>query len=168
MSVSEQRRCLLCTGDEVSSGRVISLDKSLTQAALGVFCRRLIRNQMILAHTLFQCVCYHPEEFQIITSGTDRNIGWWEVFDGSVIRELESSVKVSINGMDITCDGTHFVTGGDDHLVEVWDYDTGEVTHVGVGHSGSIRRLKICPGNKYIMSVSADGATLQWKHPHSH
>ncbi|XP_019398372.1 PREDICTED: cilia- and flagella-associated protein 52-like [Crocodylus porosus] len=132
------------------------------------FFRRLIRNQMILANTLFQCVCYHPEEFQIITSGTDRNIGWWEVFDGSVIRELEGSVKGSINGMDITSDGTHFVTGGDDHLVKVWDYDTGEVTHVGVGHSGSIRRLKICPGNKYIVSVSADGAILRWKHPHSH
>ncbi|XP_025067433.1 cilia- and flagella-associated protein 52-like isoform X2 [Alligator sinensis] len=129
---------------------------------------RLIRNQMILANTLFQCVCYHPEEFQIITSGTDRNIGWWEVFDGSVIRELEGSVKGSINGMDITSDGTHFVTGGDDHLVKVWDYDTGEVTHVGVGHSGSIRRLKICPGNKYIVSVSADGAILRWKYPHSH
>lgn len=29
---------------------------------------------MILANTLFQCVCYHPEEFQIITSGTDRKV----------------------------------------------------------------------------------------------
>lgn len=37
--------------------------------------RRLRRNQMILANTLFQCVCYHPEEFQIITSGTDRKVG---------------------------------------------------------------------------------------------
>ncbi|XP_055111989.1 cilia- and flagella-associated protein 52 isoform X4 [Symphalangus syndactylus] len=35
---------------------------------------RLRRNQMILANTLFQCVCYHPEEFQIITSGTDRKV----------------------------------------------------------------------------------------------
>lgn len=30
---------------------------------------------MILANTLFQCVCYHPDEFQIITSGTDRKVG---------------------------------------------------------------------------------------------
>ena len=29
---------------------------------------------MIMANTLFQCVCYHPEEFQIITSGTDRKV----------------------------------------------------------------------------------------------
>ncbi|XP_040309146.1 cilia- and flagella-associated protein 52 isoform X2 [Herpailurus yagouaroundi] len=72
---------------------------------------RLRRNQMILANTLFQCVCYHPEEFQIITSGTDRKIAYWEVFDGSVIRELEGSLSGSINGMDITTEGVHFVTG---------------------------------------------------------
>ncbi|XP_045055232.2 cilia- and flagella-associated protein 52 isoform X3 [Desmodus rotundus] len=125
----------------------------------------LRRNQMILANTLFQCVCYHPEEFQIITSGTDRKIAYWEVFDGSVIRELEGSLSGSINGMDITLEGVHFVTGGHDHMVKVWDYNEGEVTHVGVGHSGNIKRIRISPGNRYIISVSADGAILRWKYP---
>uniref|UniRef100_A0A663NF05 Cilia- and flagella-associated protein 52 n=1 Tax=Athene cunicularia TaxID=194338 RepID=A0A663NF05_ATHCN len=129
---------------------------------------RFIRKQMILANTLFKCVCYHPEEYQIITSGTDRRIGYWEVFDGSVIRELEGSTSGSINGMDITSDGAYFVTGGDDRLVKLWDYNEGAVTHTGVGHSGNISRLKICPANKYIVSVSADGAILLWKYPDSH
>uniref|UniRef100_A0A2K5ILM4 Cilia- and flagella-associated protein 52 n=1 Tax=Colobus angolensis palliatus TaxID=336983 RepID=A0A2K5ILM4_COLAP len=128
---------------------------------------RLRRNQMILANTLFQCVCYHPEEFQIITSGTDRKIAYWEVFDGTVIRELEGSLSGSINGMDITQEGVHFVTGGNDHLVKVWDYNEGEVTHVGVGHSGDITRIRISPGNQYIVSVSADGAILRWKYPYT-
>ncbi|XP_027830696.1 cilia- and flagella-associated protein 52 isoform X2 [Ovis aries] len=126
---------------------------------------RLRRNQMILANTLFQCVCYHPEEFQIITSGTDRKIAYWEVFDGSVIRELDGSLSGAVNGMDITVEGVHFVTGGNDHLVKVWDYNEGEVTHVGVGHSGNITRIRISPGNQYIVSVSADGAILRWKYP---
>ncbi|XP_069883076.1 cilia- and flagella-associated protein 52 isoform X2 [Dipodomys merriami] len=126
---------------------------------------RLRRNQMILANTLFQCVCYHPEEFQIITSGTDRKIAYWEIFDGSVIRELEGSLSGAINGMDISQEGLHFVTGGNDHLIKVWDYNEGEVTHVGVGHSGNITRIRISPGNKYIISVSADGAILRWKFP---
>ncbi|NXK99042.1 CFA52 protein, partial [Mesembrinibis cayennensis] len=129
---------------------------------------RFVRNQMILANTLFKCVCYHPEEYQIITSGTDRRIGYWEVFDGSAIREVEGSVSGSVNGMDITSDGAYFVTGGDDHLVKLWDYNEGAVTHVGVGHSGNIARLKICPGKKYIVSVSADGAILLWKYPDLH
>nr|XP_021511681.1 cilia- and flagella-associated protein 52 [Meriones unguiculatus] len=125
----------------------------------------LVRNQMILSNTLFQCVCYHPDEFQIITSGTDRKIAYWEVFDGSVIRELEGSLSGSINGMDITQEGEHFVTGGHDHLIKVWDYNEGEVTHVGVGHSGHIMGIRVSPGNKHIISVSADGAILRWKFP---
>lgn len=55
--------------------------------------------------------------------------------------------------------------GGNDHLVKVWDYNEGEVTHVGVGHSGNITRVRISPGNEYIVSVSADGAILRWKYP---
>ncbi|KAM4674142.1 cilia- and flagella-associated protein 52 [Amazona ochrocephala] len=129
---------------------------------------RFVRKQMFLANTLFKCVCYHPEEYQVITSGTDRKIGYWEVFDGSVIREVEGSASGSINGMDITSDGAFFVTGGEDRLVKLWDYKGGAVTHVGVGHSGNITRLKICPGKKNIVSVSADGAILLWKYPDLH
>ncbi|OXB54515.1 hypothetical protein ASZ78_014785 [Callipepla squamata] len=138
-----------------------SLDGTCIIWDIGCFTRK----QMILANTLFKCVCYHPEEYQLITSGTDRRIGYWEVYDGSAIRDLEGSLSGSINGMDITSDGAYFVTGGDDRLVKVWDYNEGTVTHVGVGHSGNITRLKICPGNKYIVSVSADGAILLWKYP---
>ncbi|KAM4691350.1 cilia- and flagella-associated protein 52 [Rhinophrynus dorsalis] len=127
---------------------------------------RFIRLQMILSNTLFHCVCYHPEEFQFITSGSDRKIGYWEVFDGSAIRELEGSMSGSINGMDVSEDGVHFATGGDDKLVKVWDYNEAEVSHVGIGHSGNITRLKICPLSKYIISVSSDGAILRWKYPY--
>ncbi|KAK2515519.1 hypothetical protein Q9233_014032 [Columba guinea] len=35
---------------------------------------RYVRKQMILDNTLFKCVCYHPGEYQIITSGTDRKV----------------------------------------------------------------------------------------------
>ncbi|XP_031455049.1 cilia- and flagella-associated protein 52 [Phasianus colchicus] len=154
----------------VSCIKIKKNDKECVTASLDGTCiiwdiGRFTRKQMILANTLFKCVCYHPEEYQLITSGTDRKIGYWEVYDGSAIRDLEGSLSGSINGMDITSDGAYFVTGGDDHLVKMWDYNEGTVTHIGVGHSGNITRLKICPGKKYIVSVSADGAILLWKYP---
>ncbi|XP_071778668.1 cilia- and flagella-associated protein 52 [Centroberyx gerrardi] len=127
---------------------------------------RFVRNQMVLANTLFQSVCYHPEEYQIITSGTDRKIGYWEVYDGSAIRELEGSLSGAINGMHISQDGNHFVTGGNDKLVKVWNYLDGEVTHVGVGHGGNITSVRICTNNRTLVSTSADGAILQWRYPH--
>ncbi|KAG5278993.1 hypothetical protein AALO_G00104960 [Alosa alosa] len=127
---------------------------------------RYVRNQMVLANSLFRSVCYHPEEYQIITSGTDRKIGYWEVYDGSAIRELEGSLSGAINGMHITQGGDHFVTGGDEKLVKVWHYSDGVVTHVGIGHSGNITSVQICPNNKHVISTSADGAVLRWRFPH--
>ena len=119
-------------------------------------------------------------------------VGYWEVYDGSQIRELEGSKSDSINGMDI-CE-RHFVTGGGDKLIkvlslpamyylnegacmyslikpatpsQVWRYDEGEVTHVGVGHSGDITRVKVAPNGQHIVSVSEDGAILRWRYPFS-
>ena len=47
----------------------------------------------------------------------------------------------------------------------MWRYDEGDVTHVGVGHSGEITAVKISPDGKSIVSVSADGAILRWRFP---
>ncbi|XP_041640015.1 cilia- and flagella-associated protein 52 [Cheilinus undulatus] len=122
--------------------------------------------QMVIGNTMFHTVCYHPDEYQIITSGSDRKIGYWEVYDGSAIRELEGSQSGAINGMHITQDGKHFVTGGDDKIVKVWDFMEGEVTHVGLAHGGSITSVKICCNKSTLISTSADGAILRWKFPH--
>ncbi|XP_054461063.1 cilia- and flagella-associated protein 52 [Anoplopoma fimbria] len=122
--------------------------------------------QMVIANTLFRTVCYHPEEYQIITGGTDRKVSYWDVFDGGAIRELEGSQSGAINGMHISADGKHFVTGGDDKLVKVWDYMEGAVTHVGIAHSGSITSIKVCSNNRTLLSTSADGAILRWRFPH--
>ncbi|PIO15726.1 hypothetical protein AB205_0206300, partial [Aquarana catesbeiana] len=130
---------------------------------------RFIRKQMILSNTLFRCVCYHPEEFQIITSGTDRKI----------IRNF-GEIRIPAEGLQISAFPASFqseqkiplssllfsLPGGDDKLVKVWDYNEGEATQVGIGHSGSISRIKICPLSKYIISVSNDGAILRWKYPY--
>ncbi|XP_066926830.1 cilia- and flagella-associated protein 52-like [Clytia hemisphaerica] len=126
---------------------------------------RYVRNQIIFANTMFKVVCYRPDESQIITSGTDKNIGYWETYDGSQIRELVGTKSGAINGMDVSPDGSYFVTGGEDKLLKVWRYNEGDAQQVGIGHSGEITRLKICPNQRHIVSVSADGAVLRWKFP---
>ncbi|CAL8081753.1 unnamed protein product [Calicophoron daubneyi] len=123
------------------------------------------RKQIIFSNTLFRCICYHPSECQVITSGTDRKIGYWEVYDGSLIRQLEGSRSGSVNGMDITKDGERFVTSGDDKIVKVWKYNEGEVTHVGLGHTAPITRLRISPDQKRVITVSEDGAIYIWEMP---
>uniref|UniRef100_A0A8D0AV03 Cilia- and flagella-associated protein 52 n=1 Tax=Sander lucioperca TaxID=283035 RepID=A0A8D0AV03_SANLU len=94
--------------------------------------------QMVIANTLFRTVCYHPEEYQLITSGTDRKVSCFQ--------------------------NPYF--SGDDKLVKVWDYMEGAVTHTGIAHGGSITSIKVCSNNRTLVSTSADGAILRWRFPH--
>ena len=83
---------------------------------------RYVRNQVLFAPSFFQAVAYFPDESQLLTCGTDRKVAYWEAFDGSLIRELEASQSDTINGLDITSNGSHFVIGGSDKLVKVCIY----------------------------------------------
>ena len=48
---------------------------------------------------------------------------------------------------------------------QVWDYEEGKVLFVGTGHSAPIKKVKICPSSRMIISVGADGAILIWRFP---
>ena len=46
-------------------------------------------------------------------------IGYWEAFNASQIREVDGSKTGAVNGMMVSPDGQHFVTCGDDKLIKV-------------------------------------------------
>ncbi|XP_060883410.1 cilia- and flagella-associated protein 52 [Labrus mixtus] len=123
--------------------------------------------RLLLANTMFRSVCYHPEEYQIITGGRDGLITYFDVCDGETIRNIAGSPSgAAINAIDISQDGRHFVTGGDEKIVKVWDFMEGDVTHVGVAHGGSVTSVKLCCNNSTLISTSADGAIFRWRFPH--
>lgn len=124
------------------------------------------RKGIVFANTLFKCLTYDAKEVQLVTSGTDRKIGFWETTgEGERIRELDGSSSGSVNAIDLSPDGRFLVTGGDDRMIKVWTYQEGEVVAVGIGHSDSVIKVKICPNQDSIVSVSDDGAILVWKFP---
>ena len=49
-------------------------------------------------------------------------IGYWESFDGTQIRELDGTKSGAINGLDVSPDRIYFVTGGEDRLLKVRCY----------------------------------------------
>ncbi|XP_064622378.1 cilia- and flagella-associated protein 52-like [Lineus longissimus] len=124
-----------------------------------------VRKQIMFANTLFKGVCYNHQENQVITCGTDRKIGYWDTYNGEIRRELDGSKAGSVNGVDISPCGKYFVSGHEDKMLKVWLYDEGEVTHVGIGHSGPITRVRVCPVGRSIISTSTDGAVLIWRCP---
>lgn len=124
------------------------------------------RKAVLFANTLFMSVKYYtPNCVQILTGGTDRKICYWEVLDGSKVRELDGSRSGSINSIDISKDGKYFVTGGNDEIVLLWKYDEGIKSHFGVGHSAIITCCKFSPDSKVIVTSSASGSIYVWKNP---
>lgn len=67
--------------------------------------------------------------------------------------------------MCITKEGKHFITGGQDGLLKIWNYDEGVCYYYGEGHSGSITKIKISPDQKTIVSVGNEGAIFFWNVP---
>jgi len=47
--------------------------------------------------TLFKQVLFHPDESQILTTGSDRKITYWGTFDGQIIRMLDGTEDGEIN-----------------------------------------------------------------------
>ncbi|KAL8567600.1 hypothetical protein ACOMHN_054413 [Nucella lapillus] len=125
------------------------------------------RKQIMLANTLFKCVCFGEQSLHTLTSGTDHKIGYWNVQDGGLERELEGSKTGAINTMNLSADCKTFLTGGEDRLLKLWKYNEGQVTHVGIGHSNQITKACICPNQELIVSTGEDGAIHIWKYPNN-
>lgn len=53
------------------------------------------------------------------------------------------------------------------YYLQLWLYEEGEITHVGIGHAGMITQTRFSPDGAYIVSVSSDGAIFRWKNPYS-
>ena len=125
---------------------------------------RFTRNNSLFASTFFKAIVYHPDESQLVTTGTDRKITYWDAYDGQAIRILDGSEDKEINSLDVSPDGDVIVSGAGDKLVKLWGYDEGLCYYVGTGHSGSITKVKVSPDMQYIISSGSEGAIFIWKY----
>ncbi|EER17966.1 WD-repeat protein, putative [Perkinsus marinus ATCC 50983] len=123
------------------------------------------RSLCLFDSTMFKSLVYHPDETQLVTTGTDRKITYWDTFDGQSIRILEGSETAELCTLSMSKSGSHFVSGGADRIVKVWDYDEGVCNLSGAGHSGTISSVAISPDQTMIVSVGHDGGIFIWKIP---
>jgi WD40 repeat protein len=123
------------------------------------------RSMCLFESTMFKSIVYHPDESQLLTTGSDRKIAYWDTFDGQAIRVLEGSDEGELCTLSISKSGQTFCSGGQDRLLKVWDYDQGMCKYLGIGHSGIISSVAIAPDQKSIVSVGSEGAIFIWNFP---
>jgi WD40 repeat protein len=126
--------------------------------------RAYVRTCCMFEVTMFKEIALHPDQSQVLTVGNDKKITYWEAVDGVEVRMVDAS-DGEINFIDINKSGEYFITGGEDKILKVWEYDTADNLFVGLGHSGTINRAKIAPSQDFIVSVGADGSILFFETP---
>ena len=153
-------------------GRVadIKINKGDTQAVSASFDGSCIiwdlkthtRVMCLFESTMFKQVVYHPDESQLLTTGSDRKITYWDCFDGQAIRMLDGSTSGEINALAITKSGDQFVSGGEDKKLKLWDYDEGELEATLKSHTGKVNYISYHPGGKILASCSTDLTIKLW------
>lgn len=127
--------------------------------------RRMTRKSVLYANTQFSCAKYYPSGVQIIATGTDKRVSWWEVYDASMVRDVEASARGPVNCLALNGTGEYFVSAGSDQLVKLWNYQTGVPVALGTGHAGVIVTCAYSPCGRFLVTGSADGAVFIWKVP---
>lgn len=84
--------------------------------------RRLTRRHVLYANTQFTCAKFFPTGVQILATGTDRRVSYWEVFDASLVRDIEASNKGPVNCVALNSIGEYFLSVGHDQIVKVCLY----------------------------------------------
>ncbi|CAH0546208.1 unnamed protein product [Brassicogethes aeneus] len=172
--ITPHHQTLICTLKEhkspVSAININKTDDEAVSASTDGTCilwdlENKVRRQIMFSNTLFMTVKYYPTSVQILTGGSDRKISYWEILDGSLVREIEGSQSGAINTIDISPCGEFFVSGGNDQIVKLWNYQQGVTTRIGLGHSAVITSAQFSPNAQYIVTTSAAGSIYVWYAP---
>ena len=93
-------------------GRVWSIavnslnDRAISASADGSCIVWDIKNYTRLAcmfeTTMFKQLVYHPEESQIITTGTDKKITYWDAVEAVELRMMDGSLEGEVNSLAMT------------------------------------------------------------------
>ncbi len=124
--------------------------------------RTFKRRISLFANTFFKSVIYHPDESQLVTTGTDRKITYWDAFDGQAIRIIDGSDVDEVSALAVDRDGESIISGGGDKLVKLWGYDEGHCYFVGIAHSGGITQVGVTPDKRKIVTVGSEGGIFIW------
>ena len=126
-------------------------------------------------------VALGPDEKRIASTSFDLSVRFWTIEEsrplmtlaypyGSVprLRNLrEDLLKLKyhatwVRGVVITSDGAHAFTCGNDSTVMKWDFNTGELLKVMIGHSHVVLGLAISADDKLVASAGHDNHIVLW------
>ena len=124
-----------------------------------------VRVACMFETTMFKQLVYHPDESQILTTGNNKKITYWDAVDGVEIRMIDGSLEGEVNTLAMAKSGEYFISAGEDKEINIWEYDTAIPKWKGLGHSTTINRVALAPNQEFVISVGMDGSIFMFETP---
>ena len=108
-------------------------------------------------------IAFHRESRTLLTGGFDGRLIWWDA-DAEKPRPVRT-VETGhgwVRAVAVSPDGTLVATAGNDHLVKLWAFESGELAHTFGEHECHVYNVLFYPGNGIDSSIDdgIDGQVL--------
>ncbi|KAF1326322.1 Nuclear protein export factor, partial [Globisporangium splendens] len=98
----------------------------------------------------------------VLSAGQEKRISYWDLRIESPVHIIHKAHDEEATCIAVAHTLDIFATGGNDRLVKIWDFTSGELLLDGVGHSGNSRSIAFSPDDRQLVSVGDDGSILIW------
>ncbi len=94
------------------------------------------------------------------TGSVDGFLRIWSILTGKILVEMKHGSE--INSIGFSPDSRWIASAGEDHLVHIWDSQTGKRLTSLVGHRNEVMRVRFTPDGQHIVTASLDRTARIW------
>jgi eukaryotic-like serine/threonine-protein kinase len=105
---------------------------------------------------------------RLATASSDRTVRVWAWDPARFESEQEPELTLHVRGIGygnrvaFSPDGWHLVTGGEKHLVNIWESKTGELIKTLSGHTGEVYAVAFSPDGRWLATAGEDTTVRIW------
>ncbi len=106
-------------------------------------------------------VAFTPDAARVVRAcGTKAEVV--DAQSGKILLELTDHTD-EVVAVALSADGTHIVTGSDDHTARIWEANSGKLIANLVGHAGPISSVAISRDGSFVLTASRDATAMIWE-----
>lgn len=117
-----------------------------------------LQNQWQAHDKRISCVALSSTLERVFTASHDRTAAIWNL-NGGLIQRLTGHAA-AVRAVAVSPDENTLATAGEDHLIRLWDAQTGDPQFVLRGHTNTVRSLQFMPSG--LLSTSHDSTVSIW------